>query len=181
MCSPLKQFNRATSIKTPRSHSISCEARWRLYIYIYIYIYMYIWLFFFALEQESNSVRIMALRTLLNSWATSRRYHENIQLSCVFGCGSLHPLLPGSDVSDSLAHYLVCPCLWHLLESRLQTPLPTLPSQRLFLTGHFEISRYQVYRPRPQCFSWPENGPHLAHLPSSLAACWIPRLKSGRL
>jgi len=91
--------------------------------------------FFFAIENESNSIKIMALRTLFNSWATSRRYHENVQLSCVFGCGSLHP--PGRDLSDSLVHYLVCPLLWRILESLLQSPLPSRPSRRLCLTGHF--------------------------------------------
>lgn len=95
------------------------------------------WFFFFALDSESNSVKIMALRTLLNSWATSWRYHENVQLSCVFGCGSVRPLPAGLLPPDSLQHYLSCPILWRILESLLHSPLPTRPSHRLCLTGHF--------------------------------------------
>jgi len=50
-------------------------------------------------------VRMIALKTWCNSWATTERYHEEVQLECVFGCGG----------SDNLAHYLICDVLWTLL------------------------------------------------------------------
>ena len=42
------------------------------------------------------------IKTYLNSWATSTRYHEENRLTCVFGC----------SVSDHLSHYLRCEYLW---------------------------------------------------------------------
>ena len=37
------------------------------------------------------------LKTWVNSWATSRRYHEAVQLPCLFGC---------KDGVDKQSHYL---------------------------------------------------------------------------
>ncbi len=52
--------------------------------------------------------RLMVIKTLVNSWATTRRYHEDIQLPCLF-CAL--------EFGDSLPHYLACDTLWTLLVS----------------------------------------------------------------
>ena len=45
---------------------------------------------------------IKVIKTLVNGWATSHRYHEEKLLPCVFGC---------SGCVDSLKHYMKCPAL----------------------------------------------------------------------
>lgn len=36
------------------------------------------WFFFVSLDHELIRVKVLALRSLLNAWATSRRYHESV-------------------------------------------------------------------------------------------------------
>jgi len=64
------------------------------------------------------------LKTWVNSWATSDRYHEEIRHKCFFGC----PL-----AKDALPHYLSCPALWAKLEllPLAPSPLPSSPPERL--------------------------------------------------
>ena len=45
----------------------------------------------------------MFVKTTVNSWSTSNRYHEKARLPCIFGC-------EGSK--DTLVHYLHCDILW---------------------------------------------------------------------
>ena len=59
---------------------------------------------------------MMVLKTIVNSWTSSYRYHESVLLECVFGCHLLHPLPPGAAYHDSLEHYLVCKKLWRIIE-----------------------------------------------------------------
>ena len=58
------------------------------------------------------------LKSWCNGWATSRRYHDNKLLPCLFGC---------SHRSDELEHYVLCPhlhALWSFLDgSRDINPL----------------------------------------------------------
>ena len=49
--------------------------------------------------------RLMVIKTLVNSWSTSRRMHEPTILRCIF-CG---------EGQDYLTHYLECDCLWIIL------------------------------------------------------------------
>ena len=49
--------------------------------------------------------RVAEVMKVLKVWATSRRYHEDIQLPCLFGC---------QHQSDDLHHYLQCPHLFAL-------------------------------------------------------------------
>ena len=42
------------------------------------------------------------LKTILNSWTTSSRFHHGDGLSCILGCES-------EDAEDSVRHYLSCP------------------------------------------------------------------------
>ena len=64
------------------------------------------------------------VKTLVNSWTTSARMHEDLVLPCIFGCGSSpHPdalmvISSGpTKPADTLAHYMVCPILWDILMS----------------------------------------------------------------
>eukprot|EP00972_Heterocapsa_arctica_P047620 7023676-Heterocapsa_arctica.AAC.1 len=43
------------------------------------------------------------VKTYLNSWTTTARFHEERRLPCVFGC---------AEGADSLPHYVACPKLW---------------------------------------------------------------------
>ena len=45
-------------------------------------------------------------KTYVNSWTTSRRFHEDVQLPCLFGC-------PGEQ--DDLRHYMRCNRLWRAI------------------------------------------------------------------
>ena len=58
--------------------------------------------------------RLVILRTITNSWATSHRFNEPNKHVCIFGCTALRPRLPGSDPppKDDLSHYIRCPVLW---------------------------------------------------------------------
>ena len=46
------------------------------------------------LSEKSLKVRVMAFRSLVNSWTTSYRFHEAVLLPCVFGCSKLCPRPP---------------------------------------------------------------------------------------
>ena len=52
------------------------------------------------------------LKSWINSWATSHRFHERIRLPCLLGCGG----------ADSLHHYLKCQRLWDLVAVVLHDP-----------------------------------------------------------
>ena len=60
------------------------------------------------------TVATQVLKTWINSWATSHRFHERIRLPCLLGCGS----------DDSLHHYLRCQRLWDLIAEVLHEPPP---------------------------------------------------------
>lgn len=65
-----------------------------------------------ALGKIKGHSAMLVIKTLLNSWSTSERYHESQRLPCLFGCqtGQTGPLPP--LIGDSLKHYLRCPNLW---------------------------------------------------------------------
>ena len=46
---------------------------------------------------------MIIVKSWVNAWCTTTRYHEAVQWPCIFGCD-------GAD--DSLCHYLNCPHLW---------------------------------------------------------------------
>ena len=46
---------------------------------------------------------LMFVKTIVNSWSTSHRYHETVRLPCIFGC---------EGCQDCLEHYLSCDILW---------------------------------------------------------------------
>ena len=54
------------------------------------------------LRQAQPHFAMAALKTLLNSWCTKGRYHDNSSPRCIFGC-----LTP-----DDITHYVSYPILW---------------------------------------------------------------------
>jgi len=62
-----------------------------------------------AAFQQLKSLRkhdaMRVIKTWVNSWATSSRYHESVRLPCLFGC---------PDGLDSQSHYAMCPILFFL-------------------------------------------------------------------
>ena len=55
----------------------------------------------------SPGPRLMVIKTLVNSWSTSKRMHESVIHPCLF-CG---------DGEDDLAHYLICDVLWTVIST----------------------------------------------------------------
>ena len=58
------------------------------------------------------SERMMVIKTLINSWSTSRRLHE----------GVIHPCLFCGEQEDDLKHYLRCDFLWDNMISSAKLP-----------------------------------------------------------
>ncbi len=65
--------------------------------------------------RKHDAIRV--LKTWVNSWHTSDRYHESTRLPCVFGC---------TGALDKLSHYVMCPFLFGLIKqfSPLASPCP---------------------------------------------------------
>ena len=57
------------------------------------------------LKQSKVATGIKVLKTWINGWATSYRFHEAKLLPCLFGC---------QDCKDNLEHYLMCPHVYAL-------------------------------------------------------------------
>ena len=70
------------------------------------------------------SSKIMVIRTVLNSWSTSHRYHEEYLLHCIFGCNLQCPLQEGVQYWDTLTHYIQCPMLWKIVNECYPLPEP---------------------------------------------------------
>ena len=58
-----------------------------------------------VLKSASSAQCTACLKTWVNSWSTSCRYHEADSWPCVFGC---------AGEKDDLSHYLTCDPLWSL-------------------------------------------------------------------
>ena len=74
-----------------------------------------------VLGASSSAVCTSCLKTWINSWSTSSRYHEDEIWACFFGC---------SEERDDLAHYIRCPIMWTLAASAvplLSTWHPPIP------------------------------------------------------
>ena len=56
-----------------------------------------------CLRQAQPHFAMAALKTLLNSWCTRGRYHDESAKNCVFGC---------AGAPDDITHYVCCPMLW---------------------------------------------------------------------
>ena len=58
------------------------------------------------LSNFSKQVTFKVVKTWVNSWATSRRYHEDTLFPCLLGC---------EGCQDDLFHYMECPMLWNII------------------------------------------------------------------
>ena len=54
------------------------------------------------------------VKTFLNAWTTSRRFHEDVAMPCLFGCRVKR---------DELEHYIVCARLWKAIAARTEGPI----------------------------------------------------------
>ena len=90
---------------------------------------------------------MQVIKTWTNSWATSGRYHENPIFPCLFGCrdrqsffGMIRSPLPilvsdfGVCPPGDFSHYLICPKMWHAIDSIVTHSVPIDPFKRLGLT-----------------------------------------------
>ncbi len=75
-----------------------------------------------ALKRLRQHDAMRVVKTWVNSWATTDRYHEAIRLPCIFGC----------PCKDKLAHYIGCPILFYLT-SQVLPQVPALPLERIGL------------------------------------------------
>ena len=66
------------------------------------------------------------LKTYLNAWTTSDRYHDGLARSCILGCAA-------APHADSISHYFNCPRLWALLDDAFGSSSGTDPITRLGL------------------------------------------------
>ena len=69
----------------------------------------------FNISKLCMSHKLMILRSVLHSWATSYRYHEVPKLVCVFGCSIMCPRPANDSPCDNMEHYLMCPILWKIV------------------------------------------------------------------
>ena len=57
-----------------------------------------------AMTGSKFFLRVCWLKAIGGGWTTTCRMHENIIWPCIFGC----------EANDEIAHYIVCPALWHI-------------------------------------------------------------------
>ena len=78
-----------------------------------------------ARSTRSQGMRTALMQTLINSWATSYRYHESPLLPCILCC---------KGAKDNLPHYLQCEPLWACVAcaARLPTAFSLCLSLSLF-------------------------------------------------
>jgi len=59
-----------------------------------------------AAKQVGPGIMMTVIKTILNSWVTSHKFHEAMLIDCIFGC---------EGCKDTLTHYLSCDPFWTLL------------------------------------------------------------------
>ena len=79
---------------------------------------------FTELNKCSTRISMIAVKTFVNGWATTRRYHEQIRLPCIFGC---------KGTNDTLEHYLTCKRLWLVTDKHCADTVGTSVLHRLGL------------------------------------------------
>ena len=77
-----------------------------------------------CLRSAPTHCAMVALKTLLNTWCTRRRYHEEGPDACIFGC---------ADARDDMTHYASCRCLWRVSYSAARLPLCECAEEQLLL------------------------------------------------
>ena len=69
---------------------------------------------------------MQVVKTWVNAWATSTRFHESVVLPCLFGC---------AEGEDRQAHYAQCPMLFYLQTQLRFDEVPACPLTRLGLAS----------------------------------------------
>lgn len=72
------------------------------------------------LKQAQLHFAMAALETLLNSWCTHARYHDEGPNVCIFGC---------ADAKVDLTHYASCAPLWQVSYDVAQTSLASFAEE----------------------------------------------------
>ena len=79
---------------------------------------------FTELSKCSTHISMIAVKTFVNGWATTRRYHEQVRLPCIFGC---------KCTIDTLEHYLTCKRIWLIADKHCADTVGTSVLHRLGL------------------------------------------------
>ena len=98
-----------------------------------------------SLRRCSRFVATSYIKTVVNAWTTSRRYHEPILLSCIFGCSG------GCHDEDDVSHYLRCPALWGILCYSLHLHPPNMDLPVATLIDLEDIDSPEVPAPLVAC------------------------------
>jgi hypothetical protein len=77
-----------------------------------------------CLRNAQPHFAMAALKTLLNSWCTRSRYHEDGIDECIFGCGGAR---------DDISHYASCPRLWQVSCDAAKMPRSASVEEQLLL------------------------------------------------
>ena len=83
---------------------------------------------FMLMNMCSKHHAMAIIKTLSGSWCTSARFHEDTDITCVYGCTG------DSGDTDSMQHYLYCPRLWSYISVQANTSCPSSPAGRLGLS-----------------------------------------------
>ena len=58
-----------------------------------------------ALKETKGHTAMAVMKTMVNGWATTRRFHREKELKCIYGCGE----------PDDMTHYWRCQPMWKLV------------------------------------------------------------------
>ena len=99
------------------------------------------------------NLRMMVVKTIINSWTTSDRFHENTSQVCLFGCVAHSPIFCDFSCNDELAHYLRCPILWRVVGKLvpLGTVVGSTPLERLGLAPLVDVPGHDM---RATCIAY---------------------------
>jgi hypothetical protein len=81
---------------------------------------------FAVLNKAGTHLSMVVVKTWVDSWATSTRYHDELCSSCVFGC---------YRERDHICHYALCPRLWTEVYEATRSPDEAPVEERLLLSS----------------------------------------------
>ena len=79
-----------------------------------------------ALDKQTKACAIMVIKSWLNGWSTSSRFHEETIQVCLWGC---------RDEVDAMRHYVLCPRMWLSIEAAVGERVTTDPLERLAIAN----------------------------------------------
>ena len=77
-----------------------------------------------VLKATGTSIAMHVIKTLTNAWATSTRYHADVERICSVGCHCyiVEDTSQSASCSDSLTHHLALQMSWCLLNAACRSP-----------------------------------------------------------